>query len=107
MVCSWPRAAPSRDLPKASYYCYFHGPRRILFMSHSSPLSETDARSSGAAAARRKRGADGPDFATMPIRVVVADGTRMGSQLIADALKEDPRFSALAVFIDSPLQADF
>jgi DNA-binding NarL/FixJ family response regulator len=31
------------------------------------------------------------------IRVVVADGTRMGSQLISDALKDDPRFAVRGV----------
>src|SRR5437879_6164868 len=33
------------------------------------------------------------------IRVVVADGTRMGSQLIADALKGDPRFAVAGVCV--------
>jgi DNA-binding NarL/FixJ family response regulator len=73
-------------------------------MSHSSPINETqDAVRPNGSLGRRKRGpADPADFASAPIRVIVADGTRMGSQLISDALKEDPRFTVVGVCASSP-----
>jgi len=68
-------------------------------MSHSTTFSESqDGARANAALARRKRGpAEASDSAADAIRVVVADGTRMGSQLISDALKEDSRFTVVGV----------
>jgi|HubBroStandDraft_6_1064221.scaffolds.fasta_scaffold03881_3 two-component system nitrate/nitrite response regulator NarL len=71
-------------------------------MSHSATFSESQDAARGLA--RRKRGpaeASDSDSAADPIRVVVADGTRMGSQLISDALKEDSRFTVVGVCASS------
>lgn len=75
-------------------------------MSHPAAFDETqDALRVGGVAARKRRGPANADEATSlasgAIRVVVADGTRMGSQLISDALKEDSRFAVVGVCASS------
>jgi len=73
-------------------------------MSHTTPVEDAQEVARAAALARRKRGpANGSDSSSpsAPIRVVVADGTRMGSQLISDNLKEDPRFTVVGVCASS------
>ena len=48
-------------------------------------------------ALRQDRGVTEDSRVNGAIRVVVADGTRMGSQLISDALKDDARFAVVGV----------
>jgi DNA-binding NarL/FixJ family response regulator len=66
-------------------------------MSHPADLDEFESSAQDhAPSSRRERGrSNGSGLAA--IRVVVAEGTRMGSQLISDALKEDSRFAVVGI----------
>lgn len=67
-------------------------------MSHATAIGET---SEAVLASRSlfapERGTTKVSDPSRPIRVIVADGTRMGSQLISDALKGDSRFAVAGV----------
>jgi DNA-binding NarL/FixJ family response regulator len=63
-------------------------------MSHGTALSDSsDATNTSGSTPPRERGEAKVTEVARSIRVVVADGTRMGSQLISEALQGDPRFA--------------
>jgi DNA-binding NarL/FixJ family response regulator len=68
-------------------------------MAHSAALDGNSevVRGNGTALRRERSASKAFEADKSPIRVVVADGTRMGSQLISDALKEDSRFAVVGV----------
>ncbi|HUA15073.1 MAG TPA: LuxR C-terminal-related transcriptional regulator [Verrucomicrobiae bacterium] len=68
-------------------------------MSHGTAIEEATevVRRAGITPRRKRVPTNGSEPGTAPIRVVVADGTRMGSQLISDALREDNRFAVVGV----------
>lgn len=70
-------------------------------MSHPAIVDAQEASKNASLAARRKRNGSATSEISAAIRVVVADGTRMGSQLISDALRGDPRFSVVGVCASS------
>src|ERR1700680_3890975 len=71
-------------------------------MPHPGTDGAPEASRTSASASRRVRGAaHASGTGTSPIRVVVADGTRMGSQLISDNLKGDSRFAVVGVCASS------
>src|SRR5437879_5534592 len=68
-------------------------------MSHATAILDknSDVARGSTAVLRQDRGTPVDSRVNGAIRVVVADGTRMGSQLISDALKDDSRFAVVGV----------
>jgi len=70
-------------------------------MSHVTPFSQVGDEMKSSVLISRDGGRKGSTHVDRPIRVVVAEGTRMGSQLISDALTGDPRFMVTGVCASS------